>query len=76
MATLKEKLETLSEVQRKELCEALGVELPNKNNNNDFAAAISKLADRITKLEKPDPPEKKEKKTNASWWDTFWASEV
>jgi len=65
MATLKEKLESLTDEQRLELKEALGMP---KEDKGDFASMIAKLAERITALEKPKTPKKDQK----SWWATFW----
>jgi len=65
---LKEKLESLTDEQRLELKEALGMP---KEDKGDFASMISKLAERITALEKPKTPKKEAK----SWFDTFWNGE-
>ncbi len=69
MATLKEKLEGLTDEQRAELKLALGMP---KEDKGDFADMISKLAERITALEKPKAPKKSDQK---SWWDSFWNGE-
>jgi hypothetical protein len=70
MATLKEKLDGLTDDQRNELREALGVKPTKKDDGDeDVVSTITKIIERVTALEKKG---KEKPKKDVSWWDSFW----